>query len=192
MTWIDDLRQRLAVLEPEDLPEIAPGTPAAVLVPLFVKDGELHLLLTKRSDSVEHHKGQIAFPGGVCEEDDDDVCATALRETFEEVGIDPAKVLILGRLDERLTVTGFRVTPWVGVIPWPVELRPHAGEIADVMEVPLGALLDPRRREERTVKWEGTDRKVLYYHWGEAPIWGATARMIEELSEVLGAPGAPS
>ena len=165
---------------------------AAVLMPLFVKEGALHLLLTKRTDSVEHHKGQIAFPGGVCEEDDEDVCATALRETFEEVGIASEKVLVLGRLDERLTVTGFRVTPYVGVIPWPIELRPHDAEIAGMLEVPLSALLDPRRREERTVTWEGTTRKVLYYHWGEAPIWGATARMIEELIEILGTPGQPS
>jgi len=190
MTWLDEVRRRLDAHASEDLPENVPGRKAAVLVPMFVKNGALHLLLTLRSEEVEHHKGQISFPGGMNEDDDADLCATSLREAEEEVGLEPKAAIILGRLSEMLTVTGFRVTPYVAAVPHPYEWKIAPAEIVETIDVPLGLLLDPSRREERQIEWQGIPRKVLYYHVGPRPIWGATARMIEELLDVMSAPEA--
>lgn len=193
MIWMDEIRRRLDQGEATDLPPEVPGAPAAVLVPLFVKEGALHLLLTRRSDDVESHRGQVAFPGGMAEEHDADRVATALRESAEEIGLDPAKAIVLGRLSEMLTITGFRVTPVVAAIPWPCEFTLQSSEIAEVFDVPLARLLDPARREERRVSWQGIERNVLYYHVDSpAPLWGATARMIEEFLELLRRPVAAS
>jgi len=103
---------------------------AAVLVPLVRKDGEWHVLVTKRTQKVEHHKGQISFPGGAWEPGDADLKDTALRETYEEIGLSPESVQLLGVLDDCPTITGFAVTPFVGVIPPSFDYRLNAGEVS--------------------------------------------------------------
>jgi 8-oxo-dGTP pyrophosphatase MutT (NUDIX family) len=154
-----------------------------VLLPLFVRDGALRVLLTRRTDTVEHHRGQISFPGGVEEEDDDSPWATAVRETEEELGIAPGDVRLLGALTPLVTVTDFFVEPFVGAIPYPHVLRPAAAEIAEVIDAPVAALLDPKVLERRMLP--GRDEPTLFYHYGNHVIWGATARMLKELLDAI-------
>src|SRR3989449_10807061 len=119
---------------------------AAVLIPLFLENGEPHVLFTRRTDTVQDHKGQISFPGGATDRDDPDAMTTALRETDEELGIPPDQVLVLGALDDvHATVSGFLITPFAGIIPHPFPLRVNAAEIAEVLTVPLRVFRDPCR-----------------------------------------------
>lgn len=174
----------------------AEGTPegaadrkrAAVLVPLkrSSRSGSLEILFTRRTDSVEHHKGQISFPGGLCEEADRDSTETALRETKEELGLSPRKVRILGLLDDVLTAqSNFVVTPVVGVLPSPLRLRPKREEVAEIIRVPLNALQDPAC--QRTELWnvEGRRFPVYFYRHQEHIIWGATARILRNLLALM-------
>src|SRR5215831_15655708 len=178
-----EIAARLAASE-RSVPEPAPGQRrAAVLVPLFVRDGALRVLLTRRTDTVEHHRGQISFPGGVEEEDDDTPWATAVRETEEELGIAPGDVRLLGPLTPLVTVTDFFVEPFVGAIPYPHVLRPAAAEIAEVIDPPVAALLDPKVLERRLLPRR--EEPTLFYHHGTHVIWGATARMLKELLDAL-------
>lgn len=158
---------------------------AAVLIPLLSREGEWHVAVTQRTETVEHHKGQISFPGGACEAGDLDLVATALRETWEEIGVPPEAVEILGALDDFRTITDFVVTPYVGVIPHPFAYRPNSGEVAAVVEVPLSFLLDPANlRVEQREHW-GQVFDVLFWDYGPYTIWGATARMLKDLLDLL-------
>jgi 8-oxo-dGTP pyrophosphatase MutT (NUDIX family) len=176
------LRLRRRVPAPPDPPPAAPRR-AGVLVPLFVRDGALWVVFTLRTETVEHHRGQISFPGGGEEPEDGSLLDTALRETEEEIGVSAADVRYLGRLSPMVTVTGFYVEPYVGAIPQPYEFRPAEAEIAQVIEAPVGALLDPTILERRA--FPGRPEPVLFYHHGEHVIWGATARMLKELLDAL-------
>jgi 8-oxo-dGTP pyrophosphatase MutT (NUDIX family) len=179
------LRERLAAVEARDLPAHQYRR-AAVLVPVFETGGIPYLLLTKRTEAVEHHKGQISFPGGGEEPGDADLLATALRESYEELGLQPASVEVWGRLHEIETVvSGFAITPFVGRIPLPVDLRPNPNEIQEIVTVPLATFLDPANlRVERVVRgdqaWD-----LLHYDCGEHVVWGATARIIHDLVDVI-------
>ena len=157
---------------------------AAVLVPLFVRDGKLWVVFTRRTDTVEHHRGQISFPGGAEEPGDPDLAATALRETEEELGISAFDVRVLGALSPIVTITDFAVAPFVGAIPQPYVFRPAESEIAEVIEAPLSALQDPSILEKRV--FPGRDEPVLFYNHGRHVIWGATARILADLLERLG------
>jgi len=180
---MDELAARLAASE-RVVPEPAAGQRrAAVLVPLFVRDGALRVLLTRRTDTVEHHRGQISFPGGVEEDDDETPWQTAVRETQEELGIPPEDVRLLGALTPLTTVTDFFVEPFVGAIPYPHVLAPAEAEIAEVLDVPVAALLDPKVLETRLLP--GREEPTLFYHYGPSVIWGATARMLKELLDAL-------
>jgi 8-oxo-dGTP pyrophosphatase MutT (NUDIX family) len=157
---------------------------AAVLVPLLRQDGEWHLLFTRRTDSVESHKGQVSFPGGACDDGETAPEQTALREAEEEIGLDPRSVRLLGRLHSMLTITSYRVTPIVGVIPWPTVFKPAQAEVARVFTIPLTWLA------ERSNRWEfnmlGRDHSVIVYHPFDGEIlWGATARMTVDLLEII-------
>ena len=173
-----ELRQRCTLDDPELIC-------AAVLIPLLVKDREWHVVVTQRTQAVEHHKGQISFPGGACEAEDTGQLATALRETFEEIGVPPAMVEILGALDDFATVTSFAVTPYVGIIPHPYAYDISQQEVAQVLEVPLSFLCDPDnlRTEKRT--HEGQEYEVLFWDYGPYTIWGATARVLKGLLELV-------
>ena len=160
---------------------------AAVLCPIFIKDGEPHILLTKRTDMVEHHKGEVSFPGGKLDNTDPDLLHCALRETSEEVGIDPQDVHVIGELDDFYTVaTNFLVVPFVGTIPYPYKFQLSAREIDEVLGVPMEVFFDPARR--RTEIWDvwGQKTKVIFYDWHEYIIWGATARILKHFIDLLG------
>ena len=149
---------------------------AAVLLPLTQVNGEWHLLFTRRTERVQSHKGQVSFPGGACDEGETTPEQTALREAEEEVGLRPADVKVLGRLSQLITVTSFRVSPIVGVIPWPYTFKVAGIEVARVFTIPLLWLSD------RNNYWEfpfgGSDRSLIAYHpYDGELLWGATARM---------------
>ncbi len=149
---------------------------AAVLVPLFSENGSRHVLLTKRSDFVEHHKGEISFPGGKVDPSDANMLACALRETAEEIGVSPEDVRVLGELDDFYTVaTKFLVIPFVGTIPYPYEFRTSAREISSLLRVPLDVFFDPTRRSEEIWTINGQSVEVTSYLWQGHNIWGATS-----------------
>ena len=183
-SWILELRERLSSPPPRRLPP-SELRQAAVLVPLYVDAGELWTVLTKRTDTLPSHRGQIAFPGGA-RDLGEDPWAAALREAQEEVGLEPGKVLRLGELDEGETPAGFRVIPCVGAVPRTFQAQPNAGEIAEVFSLPLSAFSNPRMVEERPVKIDGVERTLLIYHVGSRQIWGLTARILQNLLVRLG------
>lgn len=160
--------------------DIGPGTPAAVLIPL-VDRSEPGLLLTVRTSTLRHHAGQIAFPGGRIEADESAEQA-ALREAHEEIGLDPALVRVLGIADPYRTVTGFAVTPVIGLIPPDLPLVPSDGEVAELFEVPLAYVIDPANHTRRTTRWNGRPRTYWEIAWAERRIWGVTAGIIVNLS----------
>jgi len=183
-SWILEVRQRLASPLPRRL---APGESrqAAVLVPLFVDAGELWTLLTRRTEQMPTHKSQIAFPGGGTELGEDP-WSTALRETHEELGLEPKKILRLGQLDESETPSGYRIVPCVGVLPTPVQTRINPDEIAEAFHVPLSAFANPRMVEDRAVVIDGKEREFRVYHVGSRQIWGLTANILRQLLDRLG------
>jgi 8-oxo-dGTP pyrophosphatase MutT (NUDIX family) len=183
-SWIAEIRERLASPPPRRL-AASDLRQASVLVPLYVDAGELWTMLTRRADDLPSHRSQIAFPGG-SRELKEDPWGAALREAHEEIGLDPKKVLRLGELDEGETSAAFRVIPCVGVIPFPYEVDPNAGEIAEVFSLPLSAFSNPRMVEERPVKIDGVERTLLIYHVGSRQIWGLTARILQNLLVRLG------
>jgi 8-oxo-dGTP pyrophosphatase MutT (NUDIX family) len=183
LPWMDEVRARLEARERTAAPHGEGHRRAAVLAPLFVRDGALWVLLTRRTESVERHRGQIAFPGGAEEEDDESLYRTALRETEEEIGVAPADVRYLGTLSPLTTVTDYYVEPFVGAIPHPYPFRLQESEIAELVEVPVPVLLDPNALERRAVP--GREGPVLFYHHGGHVIWGATASMLKELLDAL-------
>jgi len=191
--WMEDIRKRLGRNGPSrplvsELPESAapvPLRPAAVLIPLYVREKALWTLFTKRTDLVEHHKGQISFPGGGKDAADANLWETAVRETEEEIGVPRKGVRLLGALPRLVTVTEFEVAPFVGAIPYPVAFAPQPGEVESIIEVPLAYLLDPMVVEERPVKWKGRDVMTLVYHYKGHAIWGATARILADLLAVI-------
>lgn len=160
--------------------------PAAVLVPLFLKGGKWHLLFTQRTETVQDHKGQISFPGGRHDPEDPSLLATALREAQEEIGLDPADVTVLGQLDEMYTVTQYRISPFVGVIPYPYPFRVNSAEIAELIEAPLEAFLDPANLEQRErPALVGPPVPIYFYHIGPYTIWGVTARIVKDFLEKI-------
>jgi 8-oxo-dGTP pyrophosphatase MutT (NUDIX family) len=184
LPWILEMRSRLGAPAPRRL---VPGEArqAAVLVPLYVDAGMLWTLLTKRTDSLPHHRGQVAFPGGG-KEMGEDSWAAALREADEEIGLPPQRVLRLGELDEVATPSGFRIVPCVGAIPFPFELKPNPGEIDETFAAPLGELANPKLIEDREVLINGQRRTLRIYHVGRFLIWGVTARILQNLLERVG------
>jgi 8-oxo-dGTP pyrophosphatase MutT (NUDIX family) len=161
-------------------------TRAAVLVPLVERPEGLTVLLTRRSDHLQDHAGQISFPGGRVEPGDVDALATALREAEEEIGLARALVTPIGRLDTYVTRTGFEVTPVIGLVAPPSSLAPDPFEVAEVFEVPLAFILDPASRQRHSRIYAGKTRYFHVFPWRDYYIWGATAGMLVNLAELLG------
>lgn len=159
---------------------------AAVLVPLVNHGDGVRVLLTQRTDHLNDHAGQISFPGGKIDpEDNGDPVTAALRETEEEIGIPRSDIEIVARLDDYETRTGFLVTPIVGFIEPPYEAEPDEFEVAEVFEVPLNFLVDPANREKHSRVYEGKPRYFYVMPYKDRYIWGATAGMLVNLADVL-------
>lgn len=182
---IEVARRRLAAYHPVSM-DLNGWTPAAVLLLLYHNAGAEHVLLTVRSETVEHHRGQISFPGGAVHAADADLEMTALRETYEEVGIDPEAVEILGRLDDMVTISHFRVTPVVGFLHGgPFEFVPSPFEVAEVLEVPLRHLLDPAHLLADRRERDGELIVAPAYDFRGYRVWGATARILASFLSLL-------
>ncbi len=145
-----------------------------------------HLVLTRRTEELRRHSGQISLPGGRFDPADGSLVRTALRETWEELGVDPASLELWGRLEpERIVVSHYLVQPFVAYTPRRPDFRPSPSEVADVIEVPLQILLDPRTLVEESWDLQGALRQVTFYRHGEHKIWGATARVLGKLVALL-------
>ena len=161
------------------------AVPAAVLIPIFCRGGVSQVVFTKRTHLVRHHKGQISFPGGVQDSVDKSLEETALRETYEEIGVTRDDIEILGRLDQSLTVTNYLVTPFIGFIPhsYPFKLNPH--EVEEIIVAPLSFILNPENVQKEDVEFEGRSYETDCYNYDGHIIWGATARIIHILRKTL-------
>ena len=167
------------------LPEAAEPARAAVLVGLVPREDGTRVLLTRRTDALRQHGGQVSFPGGRIESDDADAVAAAIRETGEEVGLAPAQIAPLGYLDPLATITGYRVLPVVAIIDRDYVARPDPNEVADVFEVSLAYLMDPANLDAHTLDYRGRARQVLEFRYPDQRIWGATASMLLNLRQRL-------
>jgi 8-oxo-dGTP pyrophosphatase MutT (NUDIX family) len=161
--------------------------PAAVLVPLIL-GARPGVLLTRRTQKLRRHAGQVAFPGGRIDPTDADATEAALREANEEIGLDPADVEVIGRLSDYVTGTGYLVTPIVGLLPPGLTFRPAPDEVDAVFELPLSVLLDPDAPERRRAHFRGAWREFWVWPHPEHYIWGATAAILVHLAQVLRAP----
>lgn len=181
------LRQRFALASPvepvrdDDSLLRSELRPAAVLVPLVAREESLTVLLTRRTDHLHHHPGQISFPGGRVEKTDVSPVMTALRETEEEIGLDADRVELLGELPEYWTGTGFRITPVVGLVHPPFELALDSFEVAEAFEVPLTHFLDPANHQRHRAEYQGRMREYYSMPYGDYFIWGATAGILVSL-----------
>ena len=191
---LPELRKRLAT---RSVPEFtlfgddgtegrdAASTAAAVLIPVIAHPGELTLLFTQRTTHLKSHAGQVSFPGGRAEPGDASAEFTALREAGEEIGLAAERIEILARLPDYRTRTGFKVTPIIGLVTPPLELSPDPREVAEVFEVPLAFLLDPRNRQRRTREFQGQQVGYYVFEYQDRVIWGATAGMLVNLHKML-------
>ena len=157
---------------------------AAVLMPIFEWEKEHHFLLTRRTEEVQTHKGQISFPGGM-REGEEDLIATALRETFEEVGIEQNRIEPLGRFHDYISITNYRVTPFAGYIDGPFTTIPQVHEVAEILQVPFRIFLEPDRLRTEQRMVQGKEETVYFYTYGTHQIWGLTARIIKDFMETL-------
>ena len=164
--------------------------PAAVLVPIVFRNSEPHLILTRRTMNVTSHKGQISFPGGASEPEDKDVADTALRETQEEIGVLPESIDLIGEMDDFSTISGYLVTPVVGLVPHDATFDIDDNEVDEMFEEPLTAFQDPAVHELITVDHDGTLHEYHSYEIGPRVVWGATAGIIYRLLTLLETPGA--
>jgi 8-oxo-dGTP pyrophosphatase MutT (NUDIX family) len=182
--FVDQIRTSLSSRKRRVI-EHPPFSHAAVLVPLFEKGEDCHLLFTKRSDQVKYHKGEISFPGGVVDEEDLELINTALREAHEEIGLKEGDVQIIGMLDDIVTITEFIVTPIVGLFPYPYPFKVSEVEIAELIEVPLSSLLREKSFSEKEIIRGGQKEIVYAYQFEKHIIWGATARILKQFLDLI-------
>jgi 8-oxo-dGTP pyrophosphatase MutT (NUDIX family) len=182
----EKIRSRLGIL---DRRELSSGftREAAVLIPVFEADGEPHFLLTRRTEEVETHKGQISFPGGM-RENGEELQQTAIRETFEEVGIESNQIELLGRFHDYLSINTYRVVTYAGMLRQPFAAIPHPAEVAEVLLVPFRIFQDPALMRTQKMYRLGRFMNVYYYSYGSYTIWGLTARIIKDFLEELDRP----
>ena len=174
-SWPAELREKLTT-------ELKP---AGVLIPIVEHEDSLTVLLTRRSSALRYHASQVSFPGGRMEIGDTDIKATALRETWEEVGIEPAAVDIAGYLEPTPTITGYAVTAVVGIVPSGLDLRIDPNEVERTFEVPLAYLLDVANERASEREWNGVRLPIVEFHFASERIWGATANILLDLRKQL-------
>jgi 8-oxo-dGTP pyrophosphatase MutT (NUDIX family) len=158
---------------------------AAVLMPILPHDEEFCFLLTQRTHKVETHKGQISFPGGIQEDSDSNLLQTALRETWEEIGLASEGIHILGEFDEYLSITGLIVTPFAAWIEGPLNLAPNPDEVDEILKVPFSIFQDSRTLRIETRVRLGVERKVYFYDFRGREVWGLTAQIIRDFMQLL-------
>jgi 8-oxo-dGTP pyrophosphatase MutT (NUDIX family) len=186
----NELRARLAALPlhggpaREDLGFTEPPIAAAVLVPLVLGQCP-SVLLTRRTETLARHAGQVSFPGGRIDPEDASPEAAALREAEEEIGLDPTRVELAGRLHDHLTGTGFRITPVLGLLPPGLALCAAPGEVDAIFHLPLATVLDPAAPQRRQAMWRGRMREFWVFPHDTHYIWGATAAILVQLAETL-------
>lgn len=184
---IEQIRARLAAYQAQHIADDTLAR-AAVLLPLYEKDGDTHIVFTKRSELVEHHKGQVSFPGGAYDASDPDLRFTAVRETWEEIGVAAEHVEVIGELDEMITVSNFLVRPFVGRItePGPYPFEHSEIEVAEILEVPLLHLRDDANVVAELRSYQGREIMAYSFRWQDHLIWGATARILKQFLELVG------
>jgi len=188
---LEQLKHNLKALLSQEEPKriennIDTYTQASVLLPLFIKDGHYWLLLMKRANTVEHHKSEVSFPGGVVDEKDDNLESTAKRETFEEIGVRDEDIEILGQLDDMTTITSrFIVHPFVGIVPFPYEFNLNRSEVDHLIEVPLQFFLDPSQPQTFSMHYKGDTFETPAFIYEGIVIWGATERILENFISVI-------
>ncbi|MCW5827807.1 MAG: CoA pyrophosphatase [Deltaproteobacteria bacterium] len=182
---IDIIRTRLESRAPQTLDDPI-LIPASVLIPVFDLDGRTRILFTRRARGLAKHAGEVSFPGGRQDPGDRGPVEAALRETREELGIDSGKVVVLGALDPISTVTNYRVQPFVGEIPWPVEFQMSEGEVGSVFDIAVEELLDPGIYTlHREHVWKGRPYPVHQFRVAGENIWGATGKILAQFLHVV-------
>ena len=157
-----------------------------MLLPIFDWQGQYHVLFIKRTETVREHKGQISFPGGTCEDADDTLLETALRECYEEIGLSREDVEVLGGLDDEVTTTSnYIVTPFLGMIPWPYRMVRNKEEVDEIIEVPIPTLLEKGCLQSDTEVLNGKVVASYAYHYQGRVIWGATARILNRFLDIF-------
>jgi len=161
--------------------------PSAVLIPLYEKNGEYYIVFIRRTNTVKTHKGQISFPGGMRDPGDASLKDTAIRESREEIGLKKKDISIIGELDDEITTTSnYIVTPFVGMIPWPYSFKKNINEVDEILEVPLKELLEKGYIKANTESLHGRPIESYKYFYGGRVIWGATARILKKLLDIIG------
>ena len=160
---------------------------SAVLIPVYKEEGQYHIVFIKRTETVKAHKGQISFPGGVREISDGTLLDTAIRESTEEIGLLPEDVEIIGELDDEITTTSnYIVTPFLAMIPWPYSFVINKGEVDEIIKAPVNALLDEDCLKPDLEFLDGKEVESYAYHYEGTVIWGATARILNKLLDIIG------
>jgi len=178
-------RLRQALSQRKKRPIVDPDRiAAAVLLPIYYKQGQYYILFIKRTENVKTHRGEISFPGGTCEEKDNTLLDTALRECAEEIGLVADDTEILGELDDVASIkTNYVISPFVALIPWPYQFRVDGNEVEEIIEVPASALLDSGFSRQEITNGE-TITKYFYPYQGRV-IWGATARILSKFLDIF-------
>lgn len=178
------LMQQAAAATIIQLPAGMQPKQSAVLVPIIDYGDRLHLLFTQRALHLQHHAGQISFPGGKLEANESP-SAAALRETEEEIGVSANDIELLGQLHSYNTLTGFEISPWVGLLPATAKIMFDPQEVSAVFEVPLSYFIEPTNRHELYLPWQGLPRQLHFMPYQDKLIWGATAAIIHQLVQQI-------
>lgn len=184
---IERLSRRLQAHRPRRL-DVEHSGRAAVLMPVLPEGEEFCFLLTQRTHKVETHKGQISFPGGIQEESDPNLLQTALRETWEEIGLAHQAIHVLGEFDEYLSITGLIVTPFAAYVGGPLKLTPNPDEVDEILKVPFSIFQDSRTLRVETRVRLGVERKLYFYDFQGKEVWGLTAQIIRDFLGLLEKP----
>ena len=179
------LRQALSQRQKRHIAD-ATRVPSAVLLPIYYKQGQYYILFTKRTGKVKDHKGQISFPGGAYEAKDRTLVNTAIRECAEEIGLAADRVELLGELDDTISIgSGYIISPFVAIIPWPYPFKVDQWETEEIIEIPISALLDKECLRQETEIVDGKAVTSYFYHYQGRVIWGATARILNQFLDIF-------